>query len=114
MTKKEMFEKIATVNAADAEIVAFCEHEIELLAKRKTSEKRGLTKVQKENVGIKDTIVEVLATGEGEMTITEICADERLAGFTPQKMAALLNQLVKEEKVEKTYDAKKKVHFALR
>ena len=31
MTKKEMFAHIATVNSADAEIVAFCEKEIELL-----------------------------------------------------------------------------------
>ena len=37
MTKKEMFNLIATVNADNAEIVAFCEKEIELLSRKRSS-----------------------------------------------------------------------------
>ena len=46
-TKREMFNLIATRNADDAEIVAFCEHEIQLLDAKKTS--KTPTKTQKAN-----------------------------------------------------------------
>lgn len=46
MTKREMFAHIATVNAADAEIVEFCNREIELLDSRKAS--KTPTKTQRE------------------------------------------------------------------
>ena len=37
MTKKEMFTLIATLNASNQEIVDFCNHEIELLEKKKSN-----------------------------------------------------------------------------
>ena len=37
MTKKEMFTLIATLNASNTEIVDFCNHEIELLERKKSN-----------------------------------------------------------------------------
>lgn len=105
MTKREMFNHIATVNADDAEIVEFCTHEIELLANRKSS-KKGQTKTQKENEGIKETIVETLAASGEKMTVTELTKCEGL-DFSGQKISALLRQLIESGKVEKTMEGKK-------
>ena len=106
MTKKEMFAMIATVNADNAEIVEFCNHEIELLSNRKSGTK-GQTKTQKENEGIKAVIAEVL-TGTGDkMTVTELIADERLNTYTNQKISALLRQMVEAGKVTKVIEGKK-------
>ncbi len=109
MTKREMFERIATVNASDAEIVAFCEHEIELLANRKSS-KKGQTKTQKENEGIKDIILSALADAD-KMTVTELTKCEGL-DYSGQKISALLRQLIESGKVEKIMEGKK-AYFTL-
>ncbi len=106
MTKREMFTMIATINADNSDIVDFCNHEIELLDNKKTG-KKSLTATQKANVGVKDTIVEVLTELAEKVTVSEMLTDERLHGFTNQKISALLSQLVKENRVIKTIEGKK-------
>jgi hypothetical protein len=93
MTKREMFFHIASVNAADAEIVDFCNHQIELLDSRKSSTSKTPTKKQKENASIKATILDVLSEAGHAMTITEMLRDERLSAYSNQRMSALLRQL---------------------
>jgi hypothetical protein len=107
MTKREMYAHIATVNASDAEIVEFCNHEIELLDARKNSKGKGLTKVQKENENVKAVIADVLAEAEDKMTVTEMLTDSRLNTFTNQKISALLRQMIESGKVVKTIEGKK-------
>jgi len=111
MTKKEMFELIATVNADNAEIVDFCNHEIELLANRK-SHSKGLTATQKANMEVKAVIADVLREAEAPLTVTELIADERLAMYSNQKISALLRQLIEAQEVVKTIEGKK-ARFAL-
>lgn len=111
MTKREMFENIATINADNAEIVEFCNHQIELLDSRKSS-KRGMTATQKANVEVKAVISDVLAGAEDALTVTELLADERLASYTNQKISALLRQMVIANEVVKTIEGKK-ARFAL-
>ena len=106
MTKREMFETIATVNADNAEIVAFCEHEIELLNARKSA-KRSLTPVQKANLEVMEVIKAVLAEAEEPMTVSAMREDARLADYTPQKISALLTKLGKDGVVEKQIQGKK-------
>lgn len=109
MTKKEMFTTIASRLADDAEIVAFCEHEIELLSRKRGSSKP--TKVQIANEAIKTEILEVLADAENPMTVKEITS--ALEGeYTSQKISALLRQLKEAEKVVKTYE-RKVAYFAV-
>ena len=106
MTKKEMFAHIATVNASDAEIVNFCEHEIELLDARKGS--KTPTKTQKLNEGIMDTIEDALVAIDKPVTVTELIAsDEGLKNLTNQKVSALLRKMVEANRVFKTIEGKK-------
>ena len=66
---------------------------------------------QKENEGIKQIILDALTT-EGK-TVSEIIAStDDLAGFTNQRISALLRQLILADKVVKTKDGKKSL-FAL-
>lgn len=95
MTKREMFVAIANVAevAANAEMVDFLNHQIELLDSRKSSTSKTPTKTQKENASIKATILDVLSEAGRAMTITEMLQDERLSAYSNQKMSALLRQL---------------------
>lgn len=106
MTKREMFVAIANVAevASNPEMVEFINHQIELLDNRKSAEKKP-TKVQTENVAIKDTIIQVLADAGTPLTVTEMIADARLSVYTNQKISALLRQMT--DKVVKTMDGKK-------
>lgn len=95
MTKREMFVAIANVAevAANAEMVDFLNHQIELLDSRKSSTSKTPTKTQKENASIKATILNVLSEAGHAMTISEMLQDERLSAYSNQKMSALLRQL---------------------
>lgn len=93
-------------------IVDFCNHEIELLDKKYSSGSRKPTKTQVENEGHKATIMEVLINATVPMTIKEIQSNApSLAEFSTSKMSALLSQLIKEDKIEKTYE-KKVPHYS--
>lgn len=100
MTKKEMFQNLANLHADNAEIVAFCNHEIELLESRSTH--KTPTKTQKENESIMETIMETLGGLEEPVTVSELMAtNETLGQYTNQKISALLRKLYLEERVTK-------------
>lgn len=109
MTKKEMFAEIRNAVIDNEEMVAFIDHEIELLGRKKGSSKP--TKTQIENEAIKEQILTVLADCGEAVTVKEILG--LIDGdYTSQKISALLRQLVMAEKVVKTSD-KKVSRFAL-
>ena len=110
-TKREMFNLIATVNADNAEIVEFCNHEISLLDAKKTS--KTPTKTQKDNEVIMAQILVTLEEIGEPVTVTEILA-HGVEGFelTNQKTSALLRKLRDAGKVVKTIEGKK-ARFAL-
>ena len=104
ITKKEMFTMIKAQVKDDAEMVAFIDHEIELLDKKASNKKA--TKTQEANVGIKSTILTVLE-GAKPMTVTEMQgASAELGELSNQKVSALVRQLVEAGKVVKTIDKK--------
>ena len=112
MTKKEMFARIATVNSADAEIVAFCEHEIELLAKKGSGSNKP-TKTQVENEGFKQAMLDTMAEVDRPVTISELMEMcEGIAGLKNQRVSALMTQLKKAGMVVRTED-KKKAYFSI-
>lgn len=74
---------------------------------RKGSPRKGLTKTQKENEGIKDALLEAL--GEG-LTATDA---GKAVGISVQKASALLKQLVEAGTVEKVKDGKSTIFKAL-
>ena len=104
ITKKEMFTMIKAQVKDNAEMVAFIDHEIELLDKKASNKKA--TKTQEANVGIKSTILTVLE-GAKPMTVTEMQgASAELGELSNQKVSALARQLVEAGKVVKTIDKK--------
>ena len=93
MTKKEMFAHIATVNSADAEIVAFCEKEIELLSRKRSSVN---SKAKAEADARAEKGFAALGEMDKPVTITELLAltsDEEVAGWTNQRVSALIRKL---------------------
>ena len=116
MSEKRVFRKdylgelkVLAEDAGREDLVDFCEKEIEKLMNRKTSQ----TKNQKENEGIKETILEVLAGLDEPVTVTDFLkADERVAEYSNQKVSALMKQLVDAGKVEKVVD-KKRSYFKI-
>ena len=104
ITKKEMFTMIKAQVKDNAEMVAFIDHEIELLDKKASNKKA--TKTQEANIGIKATILAVLEGGK-PMTVTEMQgASAELGELSNQKVSALVRQLVEAGKVVKTIDKK--------
>lgn len=110
ITKRERFEQLLALEGvkANAELVAFIEHELELLAKKNSGEKK-MTKAQEENEALKVLIVDVLDNSAQALTIGEIQAGDITATLTDlsnQKMSALLKQLVDTGAIERVADKK--------
>ena len=104
MTKKEMFNLIATVNADSAEIVEFCNHEIEILSRKRGSVN---SKAKAEADARAERVYNALAEMDKPVTVSELLAltsDEEVAGYTNQRVSALLRKLG--ERVVKTVDKK--------
>ncbi len=111
MTKREMFEQIKANYSLTNEEVAFIDHELELLAKKNSAEKKP-TAVQVANEGIKGAIVDGMESGKS-YTITDImkCIPE-CAELSNQRVSALVRQLVTDGVVVRT-EEKRKAYFSL-
>ncbi len=109
MTKRDYFTAILSKYDLTADEKAFVEHELELLAKKNSSEKKP-TAQQLANEGIKETILRVLSENGGLMTVSEILkADPALSELTNQRVSALLRQMIGTS-VERVED-KRKAYF---
>ena len=110
MTKREMFEQIKT-HLTDPAEVAFVEHELELLAKKNSGEKKP-TAQQVANDGIKAAIAEGM-TPNRLYTVTELIKEiPECAELTNQRVSALLRQMIADGVIVKTVD-KRKSYFQL-
>ena len=110
MTKREMFEQIKSQLTDPAE-VAFVEHELELLAKKNSGEKKP-TAQQVANDGIKTAIAEGM-TANRLYTVTELIKEiPECAELTNQRVSALLRQMIADGTVVKTVD-KRKSYFQI-
>ena len=103
MTKKEMFAEIRNIVADNEEMVAFIDHEIELLERKSNSPKKP-TKTQVENDGFKAEIVSYLTEVDTPKTIKELQAEiPSIGGLTNQRITHMLTDLVKAETLTKEY-----------
>ena len=99
MTKREMFVEIRKAVSDNAEMVAFIDKELDLLAKKSASRKP--TKVQTENELLK---ADILATADEPLSIKAIQeATASLADLSNQRISHLLKALVDSEQVDKVY-----------
>lgn len=113
MTKRENFAELRKLAVAskNEELVAFIDHEVELLNKKNSYKSTKPTKTQRENEDLKVVLVGAM-TAE-PMTISDIQdADATLGELSNQKISALLTQLIEAGKVVKTVE-KRKAYFAL-
>lgn len=110
ITKREKFEMLKAVSEVQANPVLseFIEHELELLSKKNSADKKP-TEKQEENEAIKEIILENLTS---RMTISEMQKSiPNLAEYSNQKISALMRQLILEGLVEKVED-KRKSYFS--
>ena len=110
MTKREMFEMIKANHNLSADEIAFIDHELELLAKKNSAEKKP-TAVQVANEGIKADILEGMEVGK-KYTITDLMKEiPACAELSNQRVSALVRQLVADGSVERT-EEKRKAYFS--
>ena len=103
MTKREMFTEIRNIVADNEEMVAFIDHEIELLERKSNSPKKP-TKTQIENDGFKAEIVAYLTEVDTPKTIKELQAEiPSISDLTNQRITHMLTDLVKAETLTKEY-----------
>lgn len=120
ITNKDKFTAIRAIletstdaRIAEMELLAFIDERLEQLDRKRSSSKPTQTKTQKENILLKDAILEVLSACTEPVTIADLLTAESLAEVrTPQKASALLSQMVNEGTVVKTYE-KKKAFFSI-
>ena len=115
ITKKDRFNELLALDSVKANpaLVAFIEHEIELLARKNaTNPERKPTKNQLANEGIKAEILSLFTAGQ-PLTCSELVKQNpSLAEFSSQKIVALIHQLVKEGKLTREV-VKGKAFFTL-
>ena len=110
-TKKQMFTGLLAMPGLSEEQKAFIQHEIDLLEKKNSGEKKP-TATQVANEALKVAIVEAVEPNR-LYTVTEMIKEiPALAGLTNQKVSPLANQLVEEGKLVKTVE-KRRSYFSL-
>ena len=113
LTKKDLFgqaRELAVANGRE-DLVAFIDHEIELLNKKASAS--GESKTQKENLVIMDKLYNELANMDRAVTISEFQANSEYAStLSNQKISALFKKMKEAGKIVKTTE-KKKSYFSI-
>lgn len=113
MTKAQKFQILADLPAvkADPMLSEFIAHEMELLAKKNTADKKP-TAQQEANAVIKQNVLTVLADGE-KRTVSDLLkmVPDLPDTMTNQRMSALVRQMVDAGEVIRTED-KRKAYFS--
>ena len=104
-TKKDLFLEVREVVAGNEELVAFIDHELELLNKKASTKS---TKVNDEQVALMEKIVNALNEIGRSVTISELQKENaEMAEYSNQKLSAMLKKLVDNKQVTKIVDKKK-------
>ena len=116
LTKAQKFAIIADLPAVknDEMLSEFIAHEIELLTKKNSGDKKPTAK-QTANDAIKDNVLELMESDPNRLfTITELCKEvpNLPEDMTPNRMSALVRQLKLDNVVERI-EEKRKAYFRL-
>ena len=99
----------STEGISNAQFIEFISHELELLNRKNTTEKKP-TAQQVANEGIRDLIISVLKESDTPMTVTELMKSHPdLANLTNQRISAIIRPCVGVS-IERTED-KRKAYF---
>lgn len=99
MTKRENYTALRAIVADNAELVAFIDHELELLDKKNSKRSDKPTAKQSANAELAERIYDAIAGAKEPMTCTAI-AD--MFGISNQKCSALIKSLVDGNRVVRT------------
>jgi hypothetical protein len=112
-TKRDHFNALLAIPAVaeNADLVAFIEHEVELLDKKNSAERKPTPK-QTENVGIKNAIVEWMESDTPYLSADVVKGCPACEGLSAQRVSALLSQLVADGTLIRTED-KRKNYYSL-
>ena len=115
-TKRETLTNLIARYPNDSELVAYCEHEIELLDNKKAS---GSKKVNETALANENLVYNALASVGEPITATNLIAKTDLSALanesgivTPQRVSAYLKKLKDSGRVTTTTD-KKKTYFSV-
>ena len=115
LTKRDRFEALLKMTEVQAnpDMVAFIEHEIELLAKKNAGDKKPTAK-QMENDAVKQVILDEMTANPDKLyTVTDLIKGvPELADYSNQRISALLRQMINANGVERIVD-KRKSYFRL-
>ena len=112
LTKRDRYAQLLALNEvkANPDLVAFIEHEVELLARKNTvNGEKALTPNQIQNENFKVIIAEYMASAPDRLfTVTELNKEvDVLNDLSNQRISAILRQMVDAGKVEKVVDKRK-------
>jgi len=113
LTKRDHFNALLSIEDVKSNevLVDFINHELELLAKKNSAEKKP-TATQVANDGIKTAILNGMEEGK-LYTITDLIKSiPEIADLTNQRISALVRQLIVDGKVERI-EEKRKAYFRL-
>ncbi len=114
-TKRDRFNELLAIDAvkANAELVEFIEHELELLDKKNSGEKKPTAK-QVANAALGEAIVDWMEPNTLYLSaeVTKTCPAVVEAGATQGTVTAILTQLYKAGKIVRTED-KRKNYYSL-
>ena len=111
LTKRDYFSQLREIVKDNESLVAFIDHEIELLNKKNSSKSDAPSKTQIENKELSNQILEIMAGIDTAKTITDLINDTEIGKLTfgkenkemtNQKLSRLVNDLAKANKVVRT------------
>lgn len=105
MTKRENFNAIKEIVKDNADLVAFIDHELELLDKKSS---KGNSKKSAEVEANVELVFEALKAVGKAVTVTELIAsaDNEVGSMTNQRVSAYLKKLTDAERVVKSTEKK--------
>lgn len=114
ITLKENFERLAKViaeanieEATKKELLVFIDGRIEQINKKATAPRKADTEKAQENEKLAQAMIDVLASSEIPMTITEIMQSNTIFdGVTNQKLTAIMTKLKNDGTVARVVDKK--------
>lgn len=114
LTNREMLNLIKGELSANEMVVAWCDHQIELLDNKKNANSAKVKEAQEKNLEITNLVVEALKENGMPLTVTEILELPKVKvikvedkPLTNQKLSYLLNH---DERIVRIVD-KKKAYF---
>ena len=105
LTKRDHFNALLAIPAVSENpvLVDFINHELELLSKKNSTDKKP-TAAQQANNALKEAIINLLVDGN-PYTVSQIIKEvPECAGLSNQKVSAMMVQLINEGQVEKVIE----------